>query len=261
MTDHDELRRLAQAATEIPNGCCHADAETHHGHFLHSYMDGSAVKLPWGAFIAAANPATVIALLDERDELLGALNDQCDWGNAVAERDAARADLAAANARAKELTEACLEARSEGVRLRERITEYEKDSADMARQLSDASKRATHAEAMADEWKNARTSYVDDLSAKYIDQQARIDKALALADEWARGCDFCEFDACHCSHLRAALAADTPTPTDRCRCGHLRGDHWKGLVPPKVGICAGSTCGCQGFAADTPTTATAEGSD
>jgi hypothetical protein len=95
--------------------------------------------------------------------------------------------------------------------------------------------------------------------------QARIDKALALADEWDSNDMAIDrvksaFQVA-ADELREALAADTPTPTDRCRCGHIRGDHWKGLVPPKVGICAGSTCGCQGFAADTPTTATAEGSD
>lgn len=106
MTDHDELRRLAQAATEIPNGCCHADAETHHSHFLHSYMDGSAVRLPWAAFIAAANPATVIALLDERDELRDRLDvaDKALRSN-VADSLQVVADLAAATAEVRRLTE------------------------------------------------------------------------------------------------------------------------------------------------------------
>lgn len=62
--DLDELLAIARAATEIPNGCCHAEADVHHGHFLHSYLDGSASRTPWGAFIAAANPSTVEALIE-----------------------------------------------------------------------------------------------------------------------------------------------------------------------------------------------------
>jgi hypothetical protein len=96
MTDHDELRRLAQAATPGPwtsTGFRVSDTT------VAKYLTARTETHADAAFIAAANPATVIALLDERDELLGALNDQCDWGNAVAQLDAARADLAAANAR------------------------------------------------------------------------------------------------------------------------------------------------------------------
>lgn len=83
--DTTKLRELAQKATPGPWGY-----ELDHGSFLRIYSDaGSGIVDGCGCcgspncdevnatFIAAANPATVLTLLDERDELERMFHDAC----------------------------------------------------------------------------------------------------------------------------------------------------------------------------------------
>lgn len=128
MSEYDDLRRLAQAATPGPwfvdgpfwwrggdrdPDCTHVITFGKNRAPVCVMPEDSQRRSEFvdhdAAFIAAANPATVIALLDERDrweaekqEIYAAhaqlIQNQRTYHEA--ERDADRADLAAANARA-----------------------------------------------------------------------------------------------------------------------------------------------------------------
>jgi hypothetical protein len=191
MTDFDELRRLAQAATPSKwyrnSGLIWGDDDR-------VVTDTRNLSHDDAVFIAAANPVTVIALLDDRDVLRIQLRTAQDATVTFAhERDAARADLAAANARIAELE---LDVQD---RTRER---------DFAREQREGLMQAVE---VRDQWHADALAERDRL-------QTRIDKALALADEWEaeHSAEFGEPLASNCpsskvTNLRAALAADTPT--------------------------------------------------
>jgi HAMP domain-containing protein len=88
MTDHDELRRLAEAAREVAPGEWRGTISDDGCGEQHEIVDGdgeTVVGLIWydgpqlmmgdeiKAHIVATQPATVLALLDERDRLREAL--------------------------------------------------------------------------------------------------------------------------------------------------------------------------------------------
>jgi hypothetical protein len=222
MTDFDELRRLAQAATPGPwdheAGSVGAGDEW----VVDSFKDHEADA----AFIAAANPATVIALLDERDELRIQLRTAQDATVTFAhERDAARADLAAANARLemwwKELENANGvrdKYKAENAALRERITELENQPYRVEIEQTRAGRSTCR---VFREGVPVFYGIAPDSETHAADLQARIDKALALADEWTKAERRSRKDGKSIQHardgfdcaseLRAALAADTPT--------------------------------------------------
>jgi HAMP domain-containing protein len=99
MTDHGELRRLAEAAREVAPGEWRGTISDDGCGEQHEIVDGdgeTVVGLIWydgpqlmmgdeiKAHITAASPATVLALLDERDRLLRVVD------NTVEERDTAQ---------------------------------------------------------------------------------------------------------------------------------------------------------------------------
>lgn len=256
MSEFDELRRLAQAATPGPwLNLSHSgswewwlkrDTGDWEGDVLCIFEDGEVHSEPSDAdmdFIAAANPEAIIRLLDEHaaevEKLMDLADERVDQNaELLAQEDGLqsmvndlRADLAAANARA-----------------------------DDAAFFRDQFKAALNNLADRDR------EHMEKIAAERDRLQARIDKALALvADEWAL-----EVPWIRKGEVRAALAADTPTtaaaepPVDwvadlsqgirdqMCVCGHTRDMHACTFASVQC------ICGCAEFRYGT---ATAEGSD
>ena len=70
MTTHDELRRLAEAATPGPWGSSGSQAWDTDGNLVAAVRDHSElVDRPDAAYIAAVDPQTILGLLDEIDRL------------------------------------------------------------------------------------------------------------------------------------------------------------------------------------------------
>lgn len=90
--DRDKLRELAQAATPAPWAVHHHEG---YGWVLHSSERAAFVAGEWreedGDFIAAADPATVLALLDALDRRESvAIENARRWGEVEQERDELR---------------------------------------------------------------------------------------------------------------------------------------------------------------------------
>jgi chromosome segregation ATPase len=193
----DDLRRLAEAARDEV------------WYRRDSYLFKKGVRPKDAAFIAAANPATVLALLDERDELRKDRDRLRELAheNATAFRDWRRraetveADLAAADARAdehyadylriveaKEVTEQTLvvvqsaeaKALAENAALRERITELEEQ-----RRAVDSMDWPGEAHRLNQRCQRLRAQ-IHRTNAERDRLQVRIDKALALCASWER---------------------------------------------------------------------------
>lgn len=97
MTDHTELRKAAEAATPGPWVLQHGDAAILEPRSSVTAKNGkricdnepyypTAVTDNNAAFIAAANPATIIALLDEIDHLEHEKKSRIEHANDIAER-------------------------------------------------------------------------------------------------------------------------------------------------------------------------------